>query len=60
MCSSERILFMNDDVELVSDAVTPCLKALEDDRVGTVGIRLDFPDGTCQHGGVFAAWTDSG
>lgn len=53
-------MFMNDDVELVSDAVTPCLKALEDDRVGTVGIRLDFPDGTCQHGGVFAAWTDSG
>lgn len=51
---------MNDDIELVSDAVSPCLKALEDNRVGAVGIRLDFPDGTCQHGGVFAAWTDSG
>ena len=47
MCSSECILFMNDDVELVSDAVSPCLKALEDSKVGTVGIRLDFPDGTC-------------
>lgn len=48
------LLFVNDDVELTCDAVSPCLDALDDPRVGTVGIRLDYPDGTIQHAGVFA------
>lgn len=59
-CSSEAVLFMNDDVELKSDAVTPMLEALGDERVGTVGVRLNFPDGTIQHAGIFAAWNGDG
>lgn len=56
MCKSECILFMNDDVELTEDAITPCLDILEhDDRVGTVGIKLLYPDGSIQHGGIFLA-----
>ena len=59
-CSSEAVLFMNDDVELLSDAVSSCLETLEDQKVGTVGIKLLFPDGTIQHAGIFAAWNDDG
>lgn len=56
-CSSEALLFMNDDVELTEDAITPCLNALQKfDNVGTVGICLRFPDGTIQHGGIFVHW----
>ena len=55
-CSSEAVLFMNDDVELRSDAVSACLDTLGDEKVGTVGIKLLFPDGTIQHAGIFAAW----
>lgn len=59
MCSSECILFLNDDVELVEDSVTPCLRALEDGRIGTVGTMLVYPSGTIQHAGVFCAWQTS-
>ena len=59
-CSSEAVLFMNDDVELSCDVVTPMLEALGDERVGTVGVRLNFPDGTIQHAGILAAWNDDG
>ena len=59
-CSSEAVLFMNDDAYFQSDAVTPMLEALGDERVGTVGIKLLFPDGTIQHAGIFAAWNDDG
>ena len=54
-CSSEAVLFMNDDVELSCDAVSRCLETLEDPKVGTVGIKLLFPDGTIQHAGVFVS-----
>ena len=53
MCSSECVLFMNDDVILHSDAVTPCMKILEDKAFGAVGIKLLYGDGTIQHAGVF-------
>ena len=47
MCRSECVLFMNDDVELTEDAISPCLDVLEhDDSVGTVGIKLLYPDGS--------------
>jgi len=42
---------MNDDVELVEDSVTKCLKWLEDQSVGTVGIKLLYPNKTIQHCG---------
>lgn len=54
-CSSEAVLFMNDDIEVKGDAVSTCLKTLEDPKVGTVGIKLLFPDGTIQHAGVFVS-----
>lgn len=47
---------MNDDVELVEDSVTKCLKDLEaDPKVGTVGIKLLYPNRTIQHAGQFIA-----
>lgn len=58
--SSECILFMNDDVILSSDAVTPCLKILEDKSFGAVGIKLLYGDGTIQHAGVFWACNNLG
>ena len=51
--TSENILFMNDDVIVHSDVVTPCLKILENKEVGAVGIKLLYGDGTIQHAGVF-------
>ena len=51
--TSENILFMNDDVILSSDAVTPCLKILENKDFGAVGIKLLYGDGTIQHAGIF-------
>lgn len=55
-CTSEAVLFMNDDVELVEDSVTKCLKDLEaDPKVGTVGIKLLYPNKTIQHAGQFIA-----
>lgn len=49
MCSSEAILFMNDDVEIVEgDPVSSLLKVLEDTKVGAAGLKLIYPqDGTC-------------
>ena len=51
--TSENILFMNDDVIVHSDAITPCLKILEDKEFGAVGIKLLYGDGTIQHAGIF-------
>ena len=51
---------MNDDVILHSDAVTPCLKVLEDKNFGAVGIKLLYGDGTIQHAGVFWACNNLG
>ena len=51
--TSENILFMNDDVIVHSDAITPCLKILEDKDFGAVGIKLLYGDGTIQHAGIF-------
>ena len=51
--TSENCLFMNDDVILSSDAITPCLKILENKDFGAVGIKLLYGDGTIQHAGIF-------
>ena len=51
--TSENILFMNDDVIVHSDVVTPCLKILENKDFGAVGIKLLYGDGTIQHAGIF-------
>ena len=51
--NSDCVLFMNDDVILSSDAVTPCLNILENKDFGAVGIKLLYGDGTIQHAGIF-------
>lgn len=58
--SSECVLFMNDDVILRSDAVSPCLKILEDHSIGAVSIKLLYGDNTIQHAGVFWACNSNG
>jgi GT2 family glycosyltransferase len=53
--NEEIVLFMNNDVELLNDAISECIKEFKSNKnVGTVGIRLHFKDNTIQHGGVFA------
>lgn len=37
---------MNDDVELVEDSVSRCMKWLEQPDIGTVGIKLLYLDNT--------------
>ena len=52
MAESDHVLFLNDDVVLIDDSITHCLKAVEaDEKVGTVGCKLLYPDSTVQHAG---------
>ena len=44
------ILFCNDDIELIDDALSELIKNWED-NLGTIGCKLLFPDNTIQHGG---------
>lgn len=53
---SEVVLFMNDDVQLVEDSVTKCMKWLEQPDIGTVGIKLLYLDNTIQHAGQFVSF----
>ena len=49
----ERLLFLNNDTEIVhEDWLDRMAQWLEDTRVGAVGARLLYPDGTLQHAGV--------
>ena len=47
------VLFLNNDVKMLSDCVTQLVQAYHDnkDSVGTVGCKLLFEDGTLQHAG---------
>ena len=55
-CLSEAVLFMNDDVQLVEDSVTKCMKWLEQPDIGTVGIKLLYLDNSIQHAGQFVSF----
>lgn len=46
------ILFLNNDVELGSDALSEMVRWIDQPQVGMVGCRLHYPDGRLQHGGV--------
>jgi GT2 family glycosyltransferase len=46
------ILFLNNDVELESDALSEMLRWIDQPHMGMVGCRLHYPDGRLQHGGV--------
>lgn len=50
----EFLVFLNTDLELRPGWLEKLLAcAEEDDKIGAVGCKLLYPDGTIQHGGVF-------
>ena len=52
MADSDYLLFLNDDVVLIDDCITHCIDAIEsDEKVGTVGCKLLYPDSKVQHAG---------
>lgn len=56
---SDKILFLNDDIEFTDDAITAMENALNADNVGAVGLKLLYPDGTVQHFGQHLFLTSS-
>ena len=51
---TELILFMNNDMMLINDAISMAVDTYERNKedVGTVGIRLMYADNTVQHAGI--------
>lgn len=51
---TELILFCNDDVELLNDALSRCVDVYVNNKntVGTIGIRLHYDDSSIQHNGI--------
>lgn len=53
--NGEYLLLLNNDIEVISpDWIERLLEHAQRDRVGAVGGKLLFPDGTIQHAGVVA------
>jgi len=48
----DSVLFMNNDVELESGALLEMARWIDQPKVGCVGARLHYPNGTIQHAGV--------
>lgn len=49
----ELLLFCNDDIELINDALSLMVEQYQkDDNTGIVGCRLHFEDGSIQHNGL--------
>ena len=48
----ENILFLNNDVDLDSNALLEMCRWIEQPGIGLVGCRLNYPNGLLQHGGV--------
>lgn len=46
------IVFLNNDVTLEDDALEEMARWIDQPKVGIVGARLHYPNGTIQHGGV--------
>ncbi len=46
------LLFLNNDVDLAPEALSEMLRWIDQPEIGIVGCRLNYPDGTLQHGGV--------
>lgn len=53
---SEILLFCNNDIELINDAITRMVNVYNKNikNVGTIGARLYFGDNTIQHSGIIA------
>jgi GT2 family glycosyltransferase len=51
--NGEYILFLNNDTEVISENwLDEMVKCFEDEKVGAIGAKLLYPDGTIQHAGV--------
>lgn len=48
----ELIFFMNNDAEMDEEALLEMSRWIDQPKIGMVGARLHFPDGSLQHGGV--------
>lgn len=51
---TELILFCNDDVTLLNDALSRCVEIYNEhkNKIGTIGIRLHYGDSSIQHCGI--------
>ena len=51
---AELLLFCNNDIELINDALTRMVRVYRQNRkhCGTIGCRLHFADNTIQHAGI--------
>lgn len=50
---TDILLFCNDDIELLNDAVTKCVDLFNKYKnAGTIGIRLHYKNGLVQHNGI--------
>lgn len=51
---TKLILFCNDDIQLLNDALSRCVEIYQQyiDVVGTIGIRLHYGDSSVQHCGI--------
>jgi len=50
--TGEHIVFLNNDTEVHPNWLEPLIAQLDDPKVGAVGSKLLYPDGTIQHCGV--------
>lgn len=56
--TSDVVLFCNNDIEFTDPCVDEMYKVIVDnDKIGSVGCKLVFPNGTVQHAGQ-VAWTE--
>jgi len=59
--SGEYLLFLNDDIEVLSDDwLTVLVSEAARPEVGVVGAQLLYPDGKVQHAGMFMSRTEPG
>jgi len=50
---TELLLFCNDDILLLNDALSRCVEIYNaDNNIGTIGIRLHYGDNSIQHNGI--------
>ena len=58
---TDLLIFCNNDVKLINDAISMAVDTWKDNKkdVGTVGVRLMYPDNTVQHAGVFMKYTQT-
>ena len=58
---TDIVLFCNNDIELVNDAITKCVNTVDKyyDSIGTVGARLMYYNNTIQHCGVIFKCDDN-